>query len=83
MNPVYAFLNNFRTEDDATHQVYGPKFYGKFKLDDNQRKQFMKLYQTEIENQTELNILERPQEYGPILIDIDINVYLLLAFGIS
>ena len=74
LNPAYTFLNNCRIEEgqEITHQVYG-KFNGSFNLDTIQRKEFMELYTDCIKQNIEMNVLEKPKEYGPILIDIDLN----------
>lgn len=77
VSKVYSFLNQHRLDsehnDDATHRVYGKEFSGNFKLDKEQHKEFMKLYIKEIKQGRELNVLETPKEYGPIVIDIDIK----------
>ena len=72
---IQALLNNNRCVDDtpSTHLSYG-SFNGKFHLNKENRKQFMKLYIKAIEEGVnDISILERQQEYAPILIDIDIN----------
>ena len=70
-------LNNNRVGDDdkpTTHLSYGV-FNGKFHLDNTTRKEFMKLYSKAIkEGVSDLSILERQQEYAPILVDIDIEI---------
>jgi hypothetical protein len=74
---IQTLLNNNRitdAEQKLTHLSYG-SFNGKFSLDKKARKQFMKLYtQAILEGVKDLSILERQQEYAPILIDIDLKL---------
>ncbi len=68
------FLNKYRcTDEEPSHLAYG-NFNGKFKLDTTQRKEFMNLYFKAIINDHELGILEKSKEYGPLLIDIDLEL---------
>lgn len=75
---VYDFLDKHRFIDDTkqqpTHLSYG-MFQGKFVLDKNERKEFMTKYITALENGVaDMSILERPKEYAPIIIDIDLEL---------
>lgn len=69
------FLENYRcdNDDNPTHLSYG-KFSGKFILNKEQRKQFMNLYYKAIKHGNTLSIIEKPLEYGPLVIDIDIKM---------
>lgn len=73
---LFNFLEQHRNTDQEikpTHLAYGP-FNGKFYVDKKDYKEFMALYTEALENgATDLHILERPQEYGPIIVDIDIQ----------
>jgi len=75
---VYDILNNNRCNDDnkdkATHLSYG-KFWGKFILEKEQRKELMKCYSDAVENGVnDFSILETQKEYGPLIIDIDLEI---------
>ena len=73
---VQAILNKNRIENGdvkPTHISYG-LFQGKFALDKDQRSLFMKTYINAIEEGAELSILETQKEYGPLLIDIDLEL---------
>lgn len=71
-----TFLNEHRCNDinnlEPTHMSYG-KIQGKFSLDRIQRKEFMKLYYNAIKTGHQLSILEKPKEFGPLVVDIDIK----------
>ena len=81
MNNIIKFLNNNKieyndTETKPTHLVYGINLQGKFNLDKQQNKQFLKLYRTylsENNNKSELQIIEKQNEMSKIVIDIDIK----------
>jgi hypothetical protein len=75
---VYDILNNNRCNDDnkdkATHLSYG-KFSGKFILEKEQRKKLMECYSDAVENGVnDFSILETQKEYGPLIIDIDLEI---------
>jgi len=74
---VYNYLINNKFKDGydtkPTHVSYG-LFQGKFVLDDKSRGEFIQIYCDAIESGVnDLSILETHKEYGPILIDIDLN----------
>ena len=72
---LQSLLNNNRATDDTptTHLSYGA-FNGKFSLNKETRKEFMKLYIKSIEEgSNDMSILERQQVCAPILIDADIE----------
>lgn len=73
---LQQLLNKNRVYNDdkpATHLSYG-EFNGKFHLDHETRKEFMKLYQEAIKDGVnDMSILERQKEYAHILVDIDIE----------
>jgi P4 family phage/plasmid primase-like protien len=75
---VQRFLDEHRFTDDSkeqpTHLSFG-LFQGKFVLDKQQRKEFMNRYIKAVDGGvTDMSILERPKEYGPVIIDIDLEV---------
>lgn len=62
------------SKDKYTHLSYG-LFQGKFLLDKESKKEFMKLYIKAIEEGVEnLSILETQKELGPIIVDIDLEI---------
>lgn len=74
---VYELLEQNRLDPDsnkkATHLSYG-SFMGKFVLNDEQRKKLIKLYSDAIKvGVNDFSILELPKDYGPIIVDIDIE----------
>jgi len=69
----YEFLNNHRCTEAPTHLAYG-NFNGKFNIPSDQYNEFIKLYNNELKNEKELNILECQTDYSKILIDIDIKI---------
>jgi hypothetical protein len=75
--PVYDFLNAHRSLESGetiTHLSYG-NFRGKFNLNDEEEKQFLKLYIKAIDNGVnDFSILEKPTKYSPIIIDIDLKI---------
>ena len=70
------YLNNFRvtTSSEYTHVAMGENFYGKFMLNKHQITEFTKLYAKAVENGVVFNISEKPKEYGPLLIDLDLEL---------
>ena len=50
------------------------KYKGKFNLDKNQIKEFTKLYAEAVSNGAVFSIGEIPKDYGPLLIDIDMEM---------
>lgn len=74
-NSVQSFLNNCRAKDDEliTHISMANDFKGKFHLNSKQNKEFTKLYSKAIANGDIFSIGEKPKEYGPLLIDVDLE----------
>ena len=75
---VYDLLEKHRHNDDnkdgMTHLSYG-LFNGKFFLDKAARKEFMNHYIKAIDSGVDdLSILERPKEYAPIIVDVDLEI---------
>ena len=72
---VEKYLNQFRAKEDdiITHISMGDNFKGKFTLDAKQNKKFNKLYAKAINDGHTFSIGEKPKEYGPILVDIDLE----------
>ena len=75
---VIEFLSNHRYTDDMeqkpTHQSWGNIIQGRFFLDKDKVKEFLKLYCLAIENGvTDFSILEIQKEYSPIIVDIDLK----------
>ena len=52
----------------------GENYFGKFMLDKHQIKEFTKLYAEAVEYGVVFSIAENPKEYGPLLIDLDLEV---------
>ena len=72
---IQDYLNNcYASSKEYTHVAMGENFYGKFMLDKNQIKEFTKLYAEAVENGVVFNIAEKPKEYGPLLIDLDLEL---------
>ena len=59
-----------KSKKEFTHVSYGEP-YGSYKIPDEHIYTFYKLYDTEVQNKSNLHIIERHREYSPILIDID------------
>ena len=75
---VYNFLNANRWDEESkerpTHVAFG-SITGKFYLDDSKKKEFMGLYTKAVSaGILDMPILETPNEYGPIIVDIDLEV---------
>jgi P4 family phage/plasmid primase-like protien len=75
---VYKFLEKFKVfggpEIKYTHVSMGDSFLGKFNLDKKSRKDFIELYVEAVEYGATFSIAEKLKEYGPLLIDIDLEV---------
>jgi len=71
---IQNYLNCCASSKEYTHVAMGENFYGKFMLDKNQIKEFTKLYAEAVENGVVFNIAEKPKEYGPLLIDLDLEL---------
>ena len=70
--------NNNRYNEGSTnthtHQAYGP-FSGKFYINEDKYNTFLELYIEAIDKGVDdLVILEKPREYAPIIIDIDLKI---------
>lgn len=75
---VEQFLNNKRVSTGCpfTHVAMAETFVGKFNLDKAQIKEFTKLYAESVTNGAVFSIAEKPKDYGPLLIDIDLEMSL-------
>ena len=77
LEKLIIYMNEHRVqredndEDDYNYQSWGKLVQGRFKIDDCET--FLDLYKNAIEEGADLSILERPTEYGPIVIDIDLK----------
>ena len=74
---LHTFMNANRHDEEMkvkpTHIAYGA-FAGRFYLDENKQKEFYKLYIKSLDaGVTDLSILETQSEYGPLIIDIDLE----------
>jgi hypothetical protein len=72
-NIIFNYLLSKRSKDDYTHVAFG-KLTGKFNLTTDETREFLKLYIKAIKHGCVLNILERPMDYAPLIIDIDLKV---------
>jgi P4 family phage/plasmid primase-like protien len=74
---IESYLNKTKVGTGSnikyTHVSMGD-FAGKFMLDKKQIKEFNKLYAEAIEYGVIFNIAEKPKDYGPLLIDIDLEL---------
>lgn len=71
---IEQFLNARRcTSDKYTHVAMGENFYGKFLLNDQEIVEFNNLYAKAISKNCVFSIGEKVKEYGPIMIDIDLE----------
>ncbi len=72
---VEDFLNNRRCAADVKYNYVsmGETFMGKFYLTYEEIEEFNKLYSKAINKGVIFNIAEKPKEYGPILVDIDLE----------
>jgi len=75
---VEDYLNKFRVSGGScvpfTHISMAENYKGKFNLDKDQIKEFTKIYAEAVDNGTILSIAEKPKDYGPLLIDIDMEL---------
>lgn len=75
---VENYLNQLRVSTGNnikyTHIAMGELFQGKFMLAKNQIKEFNKLYSEAIEYGLVFSIAEKPKDYGPLLIDLDLEL---------
>ena len=74
---VYKFLEKYKVtgSNDVkyTHVSMGDAFFGKFNLDKKVTKEFLEHYCNAVEYGAIFSIAEKPKDYGPILIDIDLE----------
>jgi hypothetical protein len=70
---IHNFLDAHRTtENEYTHLSYG-SFNGKFNLNKEAQKEFIKLYIHSIKNGVnDLSILEKQSEYSRVIVDVDL-----------
>jgi P4 family phage/plasmid primase-like protien len=73
---IKELLNKNRVEKgaDYTHISMGEYFKGKFFLNKKQIKEFNELYAEAINYGCAYSIAEKQKEYGPLIIDIDIEI---------
>lgn len=75
---IYNTLEKYRVGSGAdikyTHVSMGDTFVGKFNLDKKAIKDFNKSYGEAIDYGIEFNIAEKPKEFGPPLVDIDLEI---------
>jgi len=75
---IEDYLNNTRVGNGGTikytHISMGKDFYGKFMLDKNQIKEFTKLYAEAVNYGVIFHIAEKQRDYGPLLIDLDLEI---------
>jgi len=75
---IEDYLNKTRVGSGGninyTHVAMGEKFVGKFMLDKKQIKEFTKLYAEAIDYGVVFSIAEKPKDYGPLLIDLDLEI---------
>ena len=74
---VYNFLNLHKHDNESkehpTHVAFG-SIIGKFYLNESVHKEFMKLYSKAVSaGVRDMPILETQSEYGPIIVDIDLE----------
>jgi hypothetical protein len=75
---VYKFLEKYKVtggpETKFTHVSMGDSFFGKFNLDKKAYKEFLEYYCEAVNYGVVFSIAEKPKDYGPILIDIDMEL---------
>ena len=75
---IEDYLNKTRVGPGGTikytHVAMGENFCGKFMLDKKQVKEFTKLYAEAVEYGLVFSIAEKPKDYGPLLIDLDLEI---------
>ena len=57
-----------------THISMAENYKSRFNLDKDQIKEFTKIYAEAVDNGAILSIAEKPKDYGPLLIDIDMEM---------
>ena len=77
-NSIEDYLNKNRVGSGGaikyTHISMGEHFCGKFMLDKDQIKEFTELYAEAIQYGVVFNIAEKQKDYGPLLIDLDLEI---------
>ena len=73
---VEDYLNSLRVPSESvyTHISMAENYKGKFNLDKHQIKEFTKLYAEAVSNGAVFGIGEKPKSYGPLLVDLDIEI---------
>uniref|UniRef100_A0A6C0D908 SF3 helicase domain-containing protein n=1 Tax=viral metagenome TaxID=1070528 RepID=A0A6C0D908_9ZZZZ len=75
---VENFLDKYRVGPGSnikyTHVAMGEHFTGKFMLDKKALKELYKLYSEAVDYGLTFSIAEKPKDYGPLLVDIDLEV---------
>jgi hypothetical protein len=75
---VENFLNQKRVGSGSdikyTHVAMGETFVGKFYLNEEDNNEFNKIYAEAVQYGVVFSIAERPKEYGPLLIDVDLEL---------
>ena len=75
---IEEYLNKVRVGSGSnikyTHVAMGENFCGKFMLNKHQNKEFTKLYAEAINYGIVFSIGEKPTDFGPLLIDIDLEI---------
>ena len=74
-NNIESFLNPFKVSSDEQYNLISmaDNYKGKFYLNAKDYKKFYKIYIESINNGVELCLAEKQNEYGPLIIDIDLN----------
>jgi hypothetical protein len=77
-NSIESYLDKLRVGQGSnikhSHVSMGENFKGKFMLDKKQSKEFIKLYAEAIEYGVTFNVAEKPKDFGPLIIDIDLEL---------
>lgn len=75
ISKIEALLNKHKTKTEWTHiSMGGTVFRGKFDFSDKKdRKELNKLISKLADSDVNLAIAEKPKDYGPVKIDIDLN----------
>lgn len=75
---VYKFIEKHKviggSDVKFTHVSMGDSFFGKFNLDKKARKEFLEHYSNAVEYGAVFSIAEKPKDYGPILVDVDLEL---------
>jgi len=75
---IESYLNNRRVGAGSnikySHVSMAENFAGKFMIEKEDYKEFMELYADAINYGVTFGIAEKPRDYGPLLIDIDLEI---------